>query len=72
MDGFKNSQMVLVVGITNKIELVDETLLRAGRFDLKIKIEIPDTIESIEIMKKFLENVKNFFKIFFKNFFIEK
>ena len=72
MDGFNNSQMVLVVGITNKIELVDETLLRSGRFDLKIKIETPDTIESIEIMKKYLANVNFFLNILIFDIFFKK
>lgn len=41
MDGFSPMEKVVVVGATNRIDLVDEAILRAGRFDLKINIPLP-------------------------------
>lgn len=42
MDGFYPNDKVLIVGATNRIDLVDHAILRAGRFDLKIFIPLPD------------------------------
>lgn len=51
MDGFEESSGVIIIGATNKIEMLDEALLRAGRFDRRIHISLPD----IEDRKKTLE-----------------
>ena len=42
MDGFEDSSGVIVIGATNKIDVLDEALLRAGRFDRRIHISLPD------------------------------
>jgi ATP-dependent 26S proteasome regulatory subunit len=42
MDGFSSSEMVLVIGSTNKLDLLDQALLRPGRFDLKLKVPLPN------------------------------
>jgi len=42
MDGFEESAGVIVIGATNKIDVLDEALLRAGRFDRRIHISLPD------------------------------
>ena len=42
MDGFSSNESVLVIGSTNKLDLLDQSLLRPGRFDLKIKINLPN------------------------------
>ena len=51
--------MVLVLATTSKINLVDDALLRSGRFDLKLKMELPEREERLEILKNFLKKVKN-------------
>jgi len=42
MDGIEATEGVFIVGATNRIELIDPALLRPGRFDLQIKVPLPD------------------------------
>ncbi len=42
LDGFAGSSGVLLIGATNRPELIDAALLRPGRFDRRIKVELPD------------------------------
>jgi cell division protease FtsH len=41
MDGFSSGGNVLVIAATNRLEMIDPALIRAGRFDLKIQIPLP-------------------------------
>lgn len=54
MDGFYPNDKVLIVGATNRIDLVDHAILRAGRFDLKIFIPLPDEQQRRGIFKTIL------------------
>ncbi len=56
MDGFEGSEGVIVIGATNKVELLDEALLRPGRFDRRIFVELPGLQDRIEILKVHLKN----------------
>lgn len=56
MDGFEDSSGVIVIAATNKIEVIDEALLRSGRFDRRIFISLPDKNDRIEILKAYLRN----------------
>ena len=56
MDGFEGSEGVIVIGATNKVELLDEALLRAGRFDRRIFVELPGLKDREEILKVHLKN----------------
>ncbi|WP_228712023.1 AAA family ATPase [Halarcobacter ebronensis] len=51
MDGFEGDSGVIVIAATNKIEVLDEALLRAGRFDRRVFLNLPN----IEDRKKILE-----------------
>lgn len=56
MDGAKNLKDVLVIGTTNRIDIIDPALLRPGRFDLKIEIPLPNLKDRIEILKAYLKD----------------
>lgn len=51
MDGFLDSSGVIVIGATNNVEALDEALLRSGRFDRRIFVELPNLEERIKILK---------------------
>ena len=57
MDGFEGSSGVIVVAATNKIDVLDSALLRAGRFDRRIFVELPTKREREAILEKYLQNV---------------
>lgn len=54
MDGFEENSGVIVVGATNKIDVIDEALLRAGRFDRRIFIPMPDFDDRMKILEIYL------------------
>ncbi|MBD3790943.1 MAG: ATP-dependent metallopeptidase FtsH/Yme1/Tma family protein [Campylobacterales bacterium] len=54
MDGFEESSGVIVIGATNKIDVLDEALLRAGRFDRRIHIPLPDLEERAKTLELYL------------------
>ena len=56
MDGFEGSEGVIVIGATNKVELLDEALLRPGRFDRRIFVELPGLNDRLEILKVHMKN----------------
>lgn len=51
MDGFDTSVGVIVMAATNRPEVLDKALLRAGRFDRQIIVDKPDLIDRVEILK---------------------
>ena len=56
MDGFQETDAIFVVAATNLIQNLDTALLRPGRFDHKIKIELPNDEERKEILQIHLRN----------------
>jgi len=54
MDGFEGSSGVVVIAATNKIDVLDSALLRAGRFDRRIFVELPTNSERESILSKYL------------------
>lgn len=54
MDGFSENDRIIVVAATNRIDLVDDAALRAGRFDIKIHIPLPGKEERLGILKKII------------------
>jgi len=56
MDGFEESSGVMVIAATNKIEVLDEALLRAGRFDRRVHIPLPDFSERLSTINLYLKS----------------
>ena len=59
MDGFEESSGVIVIAATNKIDMLDEALLRAGRFDRRIHISLPDLEERSKTLELYLSKKLN-------------
>ena len=59
MDGFEGSSGVIVIAATNNIGVLDSALLRAGRFDRRIFVELPTKKERESILSKYLQKVPN-------------
>ncbi|MBS4276037.1 AAA family ATPase, partial [Campylobacter vulpis] len=59
MDGFEDNSGVIVIAATNKIELMDEALLRSGRFDRRIFLSLPDFKDRFKILEIYMKNKKN-------------
>ncbi len=57
MDGFKDSTGVVVIGATNKIEVLDEALLRPGRFDRRIFVSLPNKEDRKKILSIYLRRI---------------
>ncbi len=51
MSGFKENEGIIVVAATNRIDVLDEALLRPGRFDRQIEVELPDINARYRILK---------------------
>lgn len=60
MDGFKTKRNVIIIGATNRLEILDDALLRPGRFDRQILFSPPLFKERVDILKIFLsKSVEN-------------
>jgi ATP-dependent Zn protease len=57
MDGLKSTEKdsVLIIASTNRIDVLDEAILRGGRFDRQIMIRSPTQQGRVELFKKYLE-----------------
>jgi ATP-dependent metalloprotease FtsH len=55
MDGFEESSGVIVIAATNKIEMLDDALLRSGRFDRRVFVPLPNLQARQEILEVYLE-----------------
>ena len=58
MDGFGTNSNVIVLAATNRADVLDKALMRAGRFDRQIFVDLPDIREREEIFKVHLEPLK--------------
>jgi proteasome-associated ATPase len=54
LDGVETLKNVIVIGASNREDLIDPAILRPGRLDVKIKIERPDSAQAGDIMAKYL------------------
>ncbi len=58
MDGFGTNSGVIILAATNRAEILDPALLRAGRFDRQFQVELPDLQERIDIFNVHLRPIK--------------
>ncbi len=58
MDGFGTNSGVIILAATNRADMLDKALLRAGRFDRQINVDLPDLTERKEIFQVHLKPVK--------------
>lgn len=58
MDGFANDTGIIVIGATNRVDMLDQALLRPGRFDRQVYIELPDMSGRREILDLYAKKVK--------------
>lgn len=58
MDGFQTNAGVIVLAATNRVDILDKALLRAGRFDRQIEVGLPDVKEREEIFEVHLRSLK--------------
>ncbi|MBR1881500.1 MAG: ATP-dependent zinc metalloprotease FtsH [Muribaculaceae bacterium] len=58
MDGFGSNSGVIILAATNRADILDKALMRAGRFDRQIYVELPELSDRKEIFQVHLRNVK--------------
>ncbi len=58
MDGFGSNSGVIILAATNRADILDKALLRAGRFDRQIHVDLPELKERMDIFKVHLRNLK--------------
>lgn len=58
MDGFGTNSGVIVLAATNRVEILDNALLRAGRFDRQIHVDLPELSERVAIFKVHMRPLK--------------
>ena len=58
MDGFQTNAGVIVLAATNRADILDKALMRAGRFDRQIEVGLPDVKEREEIFNVHLRHIK--------------
>ncbi|MDR1009429.1 MAG: ATP-dependent zinc metalloprotease FtsH [Rickettsiales bacterium] len=58
MDGFETNEGIILVAATNRADVLDEALLRPGRFDRQVYISLPDIKGREAILKKYISEIK--------------
>lgn len=58
MDGFQNNENIVILGSTNRHDILDPALMRPGRFDRQVQVDKPDIKGRIEIFKVHLKKLK--------------
>ena len=58
MDGFESNKAIIVLAATNRPEVLDQALLRPGRFDRRVIVDRPDLKGRVDILKVHAKNVK--------------
>ncbi|XP_061162893.1 paraplegin-like isoform X2 [Saccostrea echinata] len=63
MDGINTTEGVIMLGATNRVDILDKALLRPGRFDRHILIDLPTAQERVELFEMYLAKIKTDFSI---------
>tara|TARA_Y100000991_G_scaffold215129_1_gene204609 strand:- start:2153 stop:3868 length:1716 start_codon:yes stop_codon:yes gene_type:complete len=58
LDGFKDNNNIIVIAATNRLDILDEALLRPGRFDRKIRFDLPEIKDREKIFDLYLNKIK--------------
>jgi len=58
MDGFGSNNGVIILAATNRADMLDKALMRPGRFDRQIYVDLPELTDRIEILNVHLRNIK--------------
>ena len=58
MDGFGSNSGIIILAATNRADILDKALMRAGRFDRQIHVELPDLKERMDIINVHVRNLK--------------
>ncbi|MDE7467264.1 MAG: ATP-dependent zinc metalloprotease FtsH, partial [Muribaculaceae bacterium] len=58
MDGFGSNSGVIILAATNRADILDKALMRAGRFDRQIYVDLPDLPDRVAIFKVHLRKIK--------------
>ncbi len=58
MDGFGSNSGVIILAATNRADILDKALMRAGRFDRQIYVDLPDLNDRVAIFNVHLRNIK--------------
>lgn len=58
MDGFQGNTGIIVIAATNRVDVLDDALLRPGRFDRQVSVNLPDVKGRLEILKVHARNKK--------------
>ena len=58
MDGFGTNSGIIILAATNRADILDKALMRAGRFDRQIYVDMPDMKERVQVFNVHLKNVK--------------
>ncbi len=58
MDGFEVNDKIIIVAATNRIDILDQALLRPGRFDRQVMVPVPDVLGREQILKVHAQKVK--------------
>jgi vesicle-fusing ATPase len=59
IDGINSLNNILVIGITNRKDLIDEAVLRPGRLEVHIEVNIPDEQGRVEVLDIHTELMRN-------------
>ena len=59
MDGVDQLNNILIIGMTNRLDLIDDALLRPGRFDVHMEIGLPDERGRLDILKIHTAHMRN-------------